>query len=176
MSLQSEMNAIVPRARKESLVITEIPDEVLVYDLKNDKAHCLNRPAAVVWANCDGKKTIAQVSQALERELGSPVNDETVWIAIDSLARHGLLHDPINKVAHKPRFSPRARAARTRRHVRILRTRPAAETFDDPSIGRLAHQRDLDKHRYPAAERPGRLHDVRHLSLSPCLLSSALEF
>ncbi len=107
MSLQSEMNAIVPRARKESLVITEIPDEVLVYDLKNDKAHCLNRPAAVVWANCDGKKTIAQVSQALECELGSPVNDETVWIAIDSLARHGLLHDPINKVAHKPRFSRR---------------------------------------------------------------------
>jgi len=107
MSPQSEMNATVPRARKESLVITEIPDEVLVYDLKNNEAHCLNRPAAVVWANCDGKKTIAQVSQALERELGSPVNHEIIWMAIDSLGKHGLLHDPINKVVQESRFSRR---------------------------------------------------------------------
>jgi len=107
MSLHSEMNAIVPRARKESLVITEIPDEVLVYDLKNNEAHCLNRPAAVVWANCDGQKTITQVSQALERELGSPANHESVWMAIDLLREHDLLLDPVNKVAHKLRFSRR---------------------------------------------------------------------
>jgi len=107
MLLQSEMNAIVPRARKESLVITEIPDEVLVYDLKNNEAHCLNRPAAVIWANCDGKRTIAQVSQALEDELGGSIDHGTVWMAIDSLRKHGLLDDSISSVAQKPRFSRR---------------------------------------------------------------------
>jgi hypothetical protein len=31
-----------PLARKEGLVIQELPDEVLVYDLDRDRAHCLN--------------------------------------------------------------------------------------------------------------------------------------
>jgi hypothetical protein len=107
MPTQSEMNAIVPCARKESLIIAEIPDEVLVYDLKNNEAHCLNRPAAVVWANCDGKKTIAQVSQVLERELKSPGNQATVWMAIDLLKKRGLLQGAINKAAQRPGLSRR---------------------------------------------------------------------
>ena len=107
MPSQAGMNAIVPRARKESLIITEMPDEVLVYDQVNDKAHCLNRPAAIVWANCDGKKTIAQVSQVLERELKSPVNYAMVRLAIDSLENRGLLQGVINRAAREPGFSRR---------------------------------------------------------------------
>lgn len=107
MTTISKLNAIVPRARKESLIVTEVPDEVLVYDLQNDKAHCLNRPAAVVWANCDGQKTVAQVSQALERELKTPVNHTMVWLAIDSLEKHGLLEGKINQAVRKPGFSRR---------------------------------------------------------------------
>lgn len=107
MTPQSKMNAIVPCARKGSLIITELPDEVLVYDLKNNEAHCLNRPAALVWANCDGKKTIAQVSQVLERELKSPAADAMVRLAIDSLEKHGLLQGAHNKPARKPGLSRR---------------------------------------------------------------------
>ena len=107
MPRQSEINRTVPCARKESLVITEMPDEVLVYDLKNNEAHCLNLPAAVVWANCDGKKTVAQVSQVLERELKMPVDHAMVWMAIDSLEKHGLLRGAINTAAQRPGFSRR---------------------------------------------------------------------
>lgn len=37
-----------PLARSEGLVIQEMPDEVLVYDLETNKAHCLNETAAFV--------------------------------------------------------------------------------------------------------------------------------
>ncbi len=48
----------VPIARKEGLVIQEMPEEVLVYDLDTNKAHCLNQTAAFVWKSCDGKNSI----------------------------------------------------------------------------------------------------------------------
>ena len=45
---------VKPLARKEGLVIQELPVEVLVYDLDRDKAHCLNETAAMVWRKCNG--------------------------------------------------------------------------------------------------------------------------
>jgi hypothetical protein len=41
----------LPRVRKKNLIIDELADEVLVYDLDRHKAHCLNRTAALVWKN-----------------------------------------------------------------------------------------------------------------------------
>ena len=38
-----------PRARTEGLVVTELPDELLVYDLERHRAHCLNPTAALVF-------------------------------------------------------------------------------------------------------------------------------
>jgi hypothetical protein len=51
-----------PRARTEGLVINDLTDEVLVYDLKRDQAHCLNHTAAAVWKLCDGQRTAAQIA------------------------------------------------------------------------------------------------------------------
>ena len=42
-------NSQYPVARKSGLVVQEMPDEVLVYDLNSNKAHCLNQTAASVW-------------------------------------------------------------------------------------------------------------------------------
>ena len=38
-----------PRARTEGLVVTELPDELLVYDLERHRAYCLNPTAALVF-------------------------------------------------------------------------------------------------------------------------------
>ena len=46
----------LPRARTSELIVKELPDETLVYDLANDKAHCLNHTAALVW-----KTAMAQI-------------------------------------------------------------------------------------------------------------------
>ena len=55
-----------PKARQHGLVIQEMPDEVLVYDLDTNKAHCLNRSAALVWRSCDGNNTVADIVREFE--------------------------------------------------------------------------------------------------------------
>ncbi len=47
----------LPVARHKNLIVKELPDETLIYDLDSDKAHCLNQTAALVWKNCDGTRS-----------------------------------------------------------------------------------------------------------------------
>lgn len=80
-----------PQARKEGLIIQELPDEVLVYDSSDDKAHCLNRTAALVWKYCDGNTSVADIAKVMSRELNAPVKEEFVWLALDQLEKESLL-------------------------------------------------------------------------------------
>ena len=80
-----------PIARKQSLVIQELPDEVLVYDLDRDRAHCLNTTAAFVWQRCNGRNTTAQIAQSLGRQFDCAVDEKIVWLALDQLGRNHLL-------------------------------------------------------------------------------------
>ena len=81
----------VPVARKERLVIQETPDEVLVYDLDTNKAHCLNQTAAFVWKSCDGRNSVADITRLVGRDAGSAVPEDLVWLAIDQLSEKNLL-------------------------------------------------------------------------------------
>jgi len=80
-----------PLARKDGLVIQELPDEVLVYDLDNDRAHCLNQTAAFVWQRCDGGSTTKQIARKLGLEFNCTVDEKIVWLALDQLGRNHLL-------------------------------------------------------------------------------------
>ena len=80
-----------PLARKEGLVIQELPDEVLVYDLDRDRAHCLNETAAFVWQRCDGRTTTGDIARSLATKVNSPVDEKVVWFAIDQLKRNHLM-------------------------------------------------------------------------------------
>ncbi|MBA3355858.1 MAG: hypothetical protein H0U18_07955 [Pyrinomonadaceae bacterium] len=84
-----------PRARKDDLIVKEMPDEVLVYDLVRDKAHCLNRTAALVWNYCDGRTGAAAMTGRLERELNVPVDERVVWLALNQLSKNYLLEEQI---------------------------------------------------------------------------------
>lgn len=79
-----------PVARKADLVIQEMPDEVLVYDMQTNKAHCLNGTAASVWKSCDGRNTVADIAGLLGKTGGS-VPEDLVWLAIDQLNEKNLL-------------------------------------------------------------------------------------
>lgn len=83
----------VPKARHEQLIVKELPDELLIYDLQSDKAHCLNETAALVWKNCDGHKTVEQLRELMEENAGSPVPEEMVWLALDQLEAFRLLDE-----------------------------------------------------------------------------------
>ena len=82
----------MPRARREGLIIEDLPTEVLVYDSARDKAHCLNQTAALVWKYCDGKTTVSKMARQLEHDLNSKkVDEKIVWFALDQLSKDHLL-------------------------------------------------------------------------------------
>src|SRR5258707_12077357 len=84
----------LPKARRNQLVRKELGGEMLVYDRNSDEAHCLNETAALVWAHCDGRTTVAEMAQLLEDELKTPVADEVVWFALEQLRKSRLLQEP----------------------------------------------------------------------------------
>jgi len=81
--------------RKQGLVIDDLPNEVLVYDLERDQAHCLNRTAALVWRACDGDTGAPEIARRLRVELDAPFNEELVWMALDQLEKQHLLEHAI---------------------------------------------------------------------------------
>src|SRR5712664_2884482 len=83
--------AALPCARKDGLVIKELVDETLVYDLERDEAHCLNQTAALVWKCCDGKTTVGKMIGLLQEKLEISVNADVVWLAIKQLQRFHLV-------------------------------------------------------------------------------------
>ena len=98
---------MLPRAREGRLVVQELPDEVLVYDLNRHKAHCLNRTAALVWRHCDGHTTVAEMAALLEKEVKSPADEAVVWLALDRLERAHLLREPANLPGGEARYTRR---------------------------------------------------------------------
>lgn len=80
-----------PRARAEGVVVRELPDEVLVYDLDTHKAVCLNSTAAAIWRLCDGRRTAADIRKSLEKSSGGSVPEELVWLALEQLGKDKLL-------------------------------------------------------------------------------------
>ena len=93
-----------PMARQNGLVVQEMPDEVLVYDLDANKAHCLNQSAAFVWKSCDGAKSVPDIVREFESNGRGKVTEDFVWLAIDQLNENGLLDGGI-----APRFQGQSR-------------------------------------------------------------------
>jgi Coenzyme PQQ synthesis protein D (PqqD) len=83
--------APLPRKREHRLIIDELPDEVLVYDLDCHRAHCLNQTAALVWKQCDGRSTSAQIGDRLTKTLGRPFPEDLVCLALNQLEKRQLL-------------------------------------------------------------------------------------
>ncbi len=88
---RTEASATMPCARKDDLVISELDDETLVYDLERDEAHCLNQTAALVWKRCDGKTTVGEMASLLQKQLRGSVDVEIVWLALKQLQRSHLI-------------------------------------------------------------------------------------
>lgn len=88
-------NSQRPIARKSGLVVQEVPDEVLVYDLESNKAHCLNQSAAIIWKSCDGTNSVSEIAKLVENQAGGRVTEDFVWLAIDQLSETNLLEKQI---------------------------------------------------------------------------------
>jgi hypothetical protein len=101
-----------PTARRDGLIILELEDETLVYDVERDQAHCLNQTAALVWKHCDGRSTVPQIATLVEDEMHTPVDGQVVWLALSQLRRKRLLADRILWERSTQRISRREMAHR----------------------------------------------------------------
>jgi hypothetical protein len=80
-----------PVVRRSGLVVRELPDELVVYDLDNHQAHCLNRTAAAVYRAADGRHDVAALAAMLAGREGEAADEDVVRMALEQLDRAGLL-------------------------------------------------------------------------------------
>lgn len=83
--------AVAPRARKNGLLIRELGDETLVYDLDRHKAYCLNQTSALVWRQCDGRNDVADIASSIQSELETTMDADVVRLALKQLRRANLI-------------------------------------------------------------------------------------
>jgi hypothetical protein len=76
-----------PLAKQDQLVVEELGDELLIYDLHSDRAHSLSCDAARVWKACDGKTK----AEALAAQVG--LDHATVADALEQLRVCELLDE-----------------------------------------------------------------------------------
>ncbi len=81
----------IPIARKNGIIVQRLEDETLVYDLENNRAMCLNKTAAEVWRNCDGKNTVLDIRDILSIKLKTNVTIGVVELALDQLSKEKLI-------------------------------------------------------------------------------------
>ena len=92
--MTANKKGLLPKMRKDDLVIKKLGAEVLVYDLKRDRALCLNETAALVWKQCDGRTTVGQAAERIGARFNTDVDENIILLALDRLGKERLLCDP----------------------------------------------------------------------------------
>lgn len=82
-----------PRSRQANIVVQELENEFLIYDLIRNKAFCLNETSTLVYQFCDGTKTVAEISDLMSQKLQKLVSEDFVWLALNELKKENLLED-----------------------------------------------------------------------------------
>jgi hypothetical protein len=82
-----------PAARRTGLVVRDLANEVIVYDLERHQAHCLNLTAASVFRGADGTRSLDDLGSLLGDGFDRAEREAAVRMALDQLASAQLL-DP----------------------------------------------------------------------------------
>src|SRR6267143_5032433 len=89
----------MPRAREAGLVVRELKEETLIYDVDTDRAHCLNQTAALIWKHCDGTSSVTQICELLSQTMATTIDEKVVWYAVEQFNKDGLLEEKIEPPA-----------------------------------------------------------------------------
>jgi len=91
--MNREQQGPAPRAREEGLIVERLGDELLVYDEATHRSHCLNRAAALIWENCDGRSTVGEIARRVGDALNTEAAEAVVRLALEDFGRKGLLSE-----------------------------------------------------------------------------------
>ena len=100
MNTISENKNVKPLAIANQLVVQELKDETLIYNLQTNRAVCLNQTSAFVWNRCDGQTSVAEISRQLAEKTNQPGDEEIVWLALDQLTEENLIAENQSVVFH----------------------------------------------------------------------------
>ena len=76
---------------KKNILVEELPDETLVYDLDRHRAHCLNPTAAFLLTQANGERDLEDLSRLAEAEFGENTTAEVVQLGMERLQRARLV-------------------------------------------------------------------------------------
>ena len=88
-----------PKARSKNVLIEEVADELLVFDVSNNRAHCLNESAAAIWRHCDGSRSVSSIANHLFPKLAPTDSEPLVAVGIERLRRRRLLEGSASEPA-----------------------------------------------------------------------------
>lgn len=77
----------LPIARTTDIVVQDLGEEILVYDLRTHKAYSLNETSSIVYQACDGKTTFEQL------KVRNKFTDEIIFLAIEELKKGNLIEN-----------------------------------------------------------------------------------
>ena len=67
----AQAGTIRPRARPD-VTVTDIDDEIILYDPSDGSTHALNLTGALVWDLCDGTRTLEEIADTVADDFGRP--------------------------------------------------------------------------------------------------------
>ncbi len=84
----SNLNSMnkLPLARTQDILMQDLGNEILLYDLTINKAFCLNQTTSIVFKYCDGNTSFADL-RLKEKDL----SDEVIYLTLDLLQKENLL-------------------------------------------------------------------------------------
>ena len=94
-------------SRTRDIIVQNLDDEILIYDLESNQALSLNDTAAKVWQSLDGKKTVGEIAA----ETSFP--NEIVLLSIDELNKKNLLAEKVETGLAKDKVSRRKMLMKT---------------------------------------------------------------
>lgn len=96
-----------PRAQRSGFLVKPVGDQLVVFDQSRQCLHVLSRTTAVVWHHCDGRHTVTELVDILSGELGAPVDESVITLALAQLDEARLLEGRLAPAAGEDRVSRR---------------------------------------------------------------------
>jgi len=90
---RNKIGSTGPTARSKDLLVEDLAGELLIYDVANDRAHCLNPSAAAIWKHCDGIRSALELANHLFPSLSGKEGEQLVSLGIERLRKRRLLEE-----------------------------------------------------------------------------------
>lgn len=76
---------LLPTARHENIVVQNLDKELLIYDLKTNRAFALNDTLTIIYRACDGQTSFDELKKKYK------FTDDLVYLGLDGLQQNNLI-------------------------------------------------------------------------------------